>query len=177
MLVDELTRLLSAARDGDRSAFAAVIRRAQADVWRLAAHLVARDEADDITQDVFVRAYKSLPRFRADASARTWLLAITRNACADAIRGHRRRRRLHARIEQATRAGATTPGPEPRTELDALLASLEPDRRAAFTLTQVLGCSYFEAAEVCGVPVGTIRSRVARAREDLVALVQAAETA
>ncbi len=175
--MDELTRLLVTARDGDRNAFATVIRRAQADVWRLAAHLVAPDEADDITQDVFVRAYKSLPRFRADASARTWLLAITRNACADAIRSRRRRRRLHARLEQATNADATAPGPEPRTELDALLGALATDRRVAFTLTQVLGCSYFEAAEVCGVPVGTIRSRVARAREELVALVQAAETA
>lgn len=175
--MDELTRCLLAARDGDRSAFAAVIRGAQADVWRLAAHLVSGDEADDITQDVFVRAYRSLPRYRADASARTWLLAIARNACADAIRTRRRQRRLHARLEQATSTAPVTPGPERRTELDALLDSLTPDRRMALTLTQVLGCSYFEAAEVCGVPVGTIRSRVARARADLIALVQAAETA
>lgn len=174
--MDELTRCLLAARDGDRGAFTTVIQRSQADVWRLAAHLVAPDEADDITQDVFVRAYRSLPRFRADASARTWLLSIARNACADAIRSRRRRRRLHTRLEQST-TDTVVPGPEPRTELDALLASLTPDRRVALTLTQVLGCSYFEAAEVCGVPVGTIRSRVARARADLIALVRAAETA
>jgi RNA polymerase sigma-70 factor (ECF subfamily) len=52
-----------------------------------------------------------------------------------------------------------------------LLAGLEPERRAAFVLTQMIGCSYAEAAAICGCPVGTIRSRVARAREDLAAMM------
>ena len=60
--------------------------------------------------------------------------------------------------------------------LAALVTGLEPDRREALVLTQVLGCSYAEAAAVCGVPVGTIRSRVARAREALVEQLAAAET-
>ena len=63
-----------------------------------------------------------------------------------------------------------------RTRSTPLVAGLHPDRRAAFVLTQLLGTSYEEAASICGVPVGTIRSRVARAREDLIDAVRAAES-
>jgi len=84
--VDELTRLFLAARDGDRTALLHAIRTSQADVWRLAYHLVGPDDADDVTQDTFVRAWKALPAFRGDSSARTWLLSITRRACADQVR-------------------------------------------------------------------------------------------
>src|SRR5437870_7446894 len=80
--VDELTRLFLSARDGDRTALLHAIRTSQADVWRLAYHLVGPDDADDVTQDAFVRAWKALPAFRGESSARTWLLAITRRACA-----------------------------------------------------------------------------------------------
>lgn len=173
--MDELTRLLVAGRDGDRGALAAAIRRAQPDVWRLAAHLVGRDDADDITQDSFLRAYRSLPGFRAESSGRTWLLAITRRACADAVRGHRRRRRLQHRL--VSNYGNDTTTLDGAVGLDHLVAGLDDDRRVAFVLTQMLGCSYAEAAEICDTAVGTIRSRVARARGDLVDLMRAADTA
>jgi RNA polymerase sigma-70 factor (ECF subfamily) len=174
--VDELTRLLVAGRDGDRGALTAAIRRAQPDVWRLAAHLVGRDEADDVTQDAFLRAYRSLPGFRAESSGRTWLLAITRCACADAIRGSRRRRRLQHRLVSNHGDGLGTTA-EAAVGLDELVAGLHDDRRAAFVLTQMLGCSYAEAAEICDTAVGTIRSRVARARGDLLEQMRAADTA
>jgi RNA polymerase sigma-70 factor (ECF subfamily) len=170
--VDELTSLLVAARDGDRLALGAFIRSTQAEVWRLARHLVGADDADDVTQDVYVRAWRALPEYRGDAAARTWLLAIARRACADAVRTRMRQRRLRARIE-AQPARATTGGAS--TDLDDLVALLPPDRREAFVLTQVVGCSYEEAAAIAGVPIGTIRSRVARAREALVEAVRAAE--
>jgi RNA polymerase sigma-70 factor (ECF subfamily) len=174
--IDELTELLVAARDGDRVAFAAVIRASQGEVWRLAAHLVGPDAADDITQDTFVRAWRSLPGFRAEASARTWLLVIARRACADAIRARTRRRRLAARLlDRAVTTDDPIDDAAGAHALAALVAGLDPDRREALVLTQVLGCSYAEAAEVCGVPVGTIRSRVARARESLLEQVAAAE--
>jgi RNA polymerase sigma-70 factor (ECF subfamily) len=161
---DELTELLLAAQDGDRLALSAWIRRSQAEVWRLCAQLVSREQADDVTQEVFLRAYRALPAFRGDASARTWLLSIARRTCADAVRDLRRRRRLAVRFERPT----YEPDPAGAVSVEALLSGLDPERRLAFVLTQVLGLSYLEAAEICACPVGTIRSRVARARADLV---------
>lgn len=173
--MDDLTRLLVAARDGDDGALAAAIRKAQPDVWRLVAHLVGRQDADDVTQETFLRAYRALPAFRAEASARTWLLSIARRAAADAIRSARRRRRISARAE--AQAVVATPSSGERSGITDLVTRLDSERREAFVLTQVVGCSYAEAAEVCGVPVGTIRSRVARARAELVEQVRAADSA
>jgi RNA polymerase sigma-70 factor, ECF subfamily len=188
--MDELTELLVAARGGDRVALAAVIRRTQAEVWRLCRHLVDPAEADDVTQEVYLRAWRSLPTWRADSSARTWLLAIARRTCVDAVRKRQRGRRLQvlADPERSPRprsgvrgVGGSGQRPEPlapdptgEIELTELLAGLDPAQRAAFTLTQVIGLSYAEAAKVCECPVGTIRSRVARARTALVAELAAA---
>lgn len=169
--MDELTSLATEAGRGDRMALAAFVRRAQPEVWRLCRHLLGPDAADDATQDTFLRAIPALPGFRADATARTWLLGIARRVASDTIRGEQRRRRLpHPRAgRSADHSGGVVTGD--------LLAHVEPDRREAFVLTQVLGLSYAEAAEVAGVPVGTIRSRVARARAGLAGDVRAAERA
>jgi RNA polymerase sigma-70 factor (ECF subfamily) len=70
----------------------------------------------------------------------------------------------------AAPAAHVSPDASLRTELSMLIAELDPDRRAAFVLTQLLGCSYAEAAAICGCPPGTIRSRVARARAGLIAM-------
>jgi RNA polymerase sigma-70 factor, ECF subfamily len=173
--MDDLTRLAMAARDGDRVALTAFVRRAQPDVWRLCTHLTSWRDADDLTQDVFVRAIDALRSFRGDSSARTWLLAITRNACADHLRRTVRRRKLARRVDERERS---VDDPSGAVALDQLLHTLDTDRRAALVLTQLLGLSYEEAAEVCGCPVGTIRSRVSRARADLVAaMAPAAEEA
>jgi RNA polymerase sigma-70 factor (ECF subfamily) len=165
--VDELTQMALAAGSGERAAVAAFVRRTQPEVWRLCARLGDRAEADDLTQEVYLRALPALARFRADASARTWLLQIARHVCADHVRRSTRRRALLDRL--ATR-GDRTEAEAPATgevDVEGLVGALDPDRRAAFVLTQVIGLSYAEAAEVCEVPVGTIRSRVARARADL----------
>lgn len=162
--MDERTQLLLAAREGDRVAFAAFVRQTQADVWRFCASLVDLDSADDLTQEVYVRAMRAVEAFRGESSARTWLMTITRRTCADAIRRRQRQRRLRDRL--------TPPPPveddHASIELDDLLVTLDADRREAFVLTQVLGYRYAEAARIVGVPVGTVRSRVSRAREDLV---------
>jgi RNA polymerase sigma-70 factor (ECF subfamily) len=171
--VDELTALARAARHGDDAALAAFVRAAQTDVWRFCAHLVSAEAADDLTQETFIRAARSLPGFQERSSARTWLLAIARRVAADEIRGRQRRRRLAERL----RVGRVEPtaSPETTVALTDALARLDDDRRAAFVLTQGLGLSYEDAADVCRCPVGTIRSRVARARGDLVAALEAAE--
>jgi RNA polymerase sigma-70 factor (ECF subfamily) len=160
----ELTRLALAAGRGDEEALASFIRQAQGDVWRLCAHLAGADRADDLTQETFLRAWRALPRFRAEAGARTWLLAIARNTAIDALRASARRP-VTAALEPD--AGPAVADPADLVTTSRLLATLEPDRRLALFLTQVLGLSYLEAAGVCGVPIGTIRSRVARARDDL----------
>jgi RNA polymerase sigma-70 factor (ECF subfamily) len=170
--VDDLTRQLIAARDGDRLAFASFVRHAQADVWRLCVRLAGRADADDLTQETFVRAVRALPAYRAEASARTWLLAIARRACADAVRRAARTRRRDARVGPAD---TIVPDDTPTAEIDLLLAELDDDQRAAFVLTQIHGLAYADAATVCCVPIGTIRSRVARARCTLLASLRAAD--
>ncbi|SHH30692.1 RNA polymerase sigma-70 factor, ECF subfamily [Jatrophihabitans endophyticus] len=160
---DEITTVALRARRGDAAAAAELVRATQADVWRLCAHLGDRQHADDLTQDTYARAFASLHRFLGRSSARTWLLSIARRVCADHVRTAQRERRLPPPLE--TRGG----DPAESVAMRALVEALEPQRREAFVLTQVLGLSYAEAADVCACPVGTIRSRVARAREDLVA--------
>lgn len=168
--MDDPTRWLLAARDGDATAAAAFIRATQADVWRLCRHLGDPSTADDLTQETYARAWRSLPAFRGDASARTWLLSIARRTAADAVRTATRRRRLDALLPRPERV----PDPAGGIAATALLAELPVEQRSAFVVTQLLGLSYDEAAGVCGCPVGTIRSRVARAREALVRLVEEA---
>jgi RNA polymerase sigma-70 factor, ECF subfamily len=170
--MDELTSLARDAGRGDRGALARLVQQTQGDVWRLCAHLVDPAAADDLTQDTYLRAIGSLGTFRGDAPARVWLLAIARRACAAEIAARSRDRRLATRLAALPDAGLSQPSPEPGAQVmtDDLMAALEPDRRAAFVLTQMLGCSYAEAAAICDCPVGTIRSRVARAREDLDAM-------
>ncbi|MGV3759985.1 MAG: sigma-70 family RNA polymerase sigma factor [Actinomycetota bacterium] len=166
--MDELTRLAVAAGAGDRVAMTAFVRRTQPEVWRLCARLGDRDVADDLTQEVYLRALPALVRFRADASARTWLLQIARHVCADHVRRRTRRRALQDRLQRGTDpTDATVGDTSGEHALDDAVAGLDDDRRAAFVLTQVIGLSYAEAADVCKVPIGTIRSRVARARADL----------
>ncbi len=162
---DNLDELAVRAATGDRVALSDVVRATQADVWRLCAHLVDRQSADDLTQDVYARAIAALPRFRGDSPVRLWLLGIARHVCVDEVRRRTRRRRI---LGRALPPPTTTPDPTGAVDLDDLLAGLDPDQRAAFVLTQVLGLRYAEAAEALGCPVGTIRSRVARAREALV---------
>ncbi|SCG61877.1 sigma-70 family RNA polymerase sigma factor [Micromonospora humi] len=157
-----------AARHGDPAAQAAFVRATQAEVWRFTAALVGPDSADDLTQETYLRALRALPGFEGRSSARTWLLGIARRTCADHLRTVVRRRRLDERL--AAQAATDRPHPDPAGQLGAadLVRRLPAERRSAFVLTQLLGLSYAEAADVEGVPVGTIRSRVARARDELV---------
>jgi RNA polymerase sigma-70 factor (ECF subfamily) len=174
---DDLTHLALAARDGDRDALASFVARSQGEIWRFCANAGSRADADDLTQEVYLRAIPALARFEARSSARTWLFSIAHRVCADALRRRRRRWPLGDgrspdpdRVDvEGDRAGAV--------DLWDRVRSLDADKRAAFTLTQALGFSYAEAAEVCACPVGTIRSRVARAREELLHELGLAEEA
>jgi RNA polymerase sigma-70 factor, ECF subfamily len=169
--MDELAGIAADAAVGDPVAAAALVRATQSDVWRLCAALGDRESADDLTQETYLRAFAALHRFEGRSAVRTWLLSIARRVCADAVRSRRRRRLTLVREERDLEILAPASGGDPVAEDAAvadLLARLDADRREAFVLTQLLGLPYAEAAEVAGCPVGTIRSRVARARADLV---------
>jgi RNA polymerase sigma-70 factor, ECF subfamily len=177
--MDHLTRLLLAARDGDRRALERFVAETQADVWRLCHYLGDAVDADDLAQETYERALGSLHRYRADGLARAWLLTVARRVCVDHTRrAQRRRRRDTAVLNDAVAGNASLKATDraERVALDELLSSLGDDRKAAFVLTQVLGMHYDEAAEILDVPVGTIRSRVSRARLDLVEMLTDAES-
>lgn len=162
----EMTRLALAAGRGDEAAAAGFVRASQPEVWRLLAHLSDRESASDLTQETYLRAFRALPRFRGESSARTWLLAIARRVAADHLRSRGRRPRDAAGAGHEVPAAGSDPADHIPVSL--LVAHLDRERREAFVLTQLLGLSYTEAAEVCACPLGTVRSRVARARADLV---------
>jgi RNA polymerase sigma-70 factor (ECF subfamily) len=169
--MDELTRLAVEARSGVPGAAEGFVCRAYPEVVRLCGALVDREAAPDLAQETFARALRSLRRFREEASARTWLLSIAHRVSADEIRARTRRRREQRIMSEDAGRHDATRAPDPTQEhgVRALVGELEPGRRAAFVLTQMLGLPYAEAAEVCGCPPGTIRSRVFRARMDLIA--------
>lgn len=174
---DDVTRLALAAGRGDDAALVEFIKATQRDVWRSVAYLGDPGMADDLTQETFVRAIGALPRFSGRSSARTWLLSIARRVVVDQIRHNQARPRAHhgVDVDKVLETHRPVPGFENLVEIRILLDGLDDDRRHALLLTQVLGLSYQEAAEVCSCPVGTIRSRVARAREDLMAAVRRTE--
>ena len=160
---DPVTLSALQARAGDAGAAGEFVRATQTDVWRLCAHLGSPVEAEDLTQETYARAFASLHRFAGRSTARTWLLSIARRVCADAIRGKRPVVPM-ADVEPTGRRS----DPADTISLRLLLDSIEPGFKDAFVLTQIIGLSYAEAAAVIGCPVGTIRSRVARARDALV---------
>lgn len=169
---EQVTDWALAAGRGDTAAAAAFIRATQRQVWRFLHHLAGPTDLEDLTQETYLRALRALPGFAGRSSARTWLYAIARRVAADHVRRAVTRPRVAAVADWQAAADAAGAGSLPRFEEDVavreLVWSLPPDRREAFVATQVLGLSYAEAAEVCDCPVGTIRSRVARARVDLV---------
>ncbi|WP_435835066.1 sigma-70 family RNA polymerase sigma factor [Streptomyces antibioticus] len=165
-----------AARAGDPAAVERFVQALHRDVLRYVAHLCADPQAvEDLAQDTFLRALGSLHRFEGRSSARVWLLSIARRAVMDSYRYAATRPRLsdtadwQRAVESAQPRGL--PGFDDGIALLDLLAALPDERREAFVLTQLAGLPYAEAARVSNCPVGTVRSRVARARSALVELV------
>jgi RNA polymerase sigma-70 factor (ECF subfamily) len=176
----QITEWALAARGGDGEAFERFVRATRIDVWRFVAHLCADAQgAEDLAQETYLRTLTALPRFEGRSCARTWLLSIARRVVADRYRAAAARPRLtdgpnwHAEAERSQPGGL--PGFEEGVALLDLLSSLDAPRRQAFVLTQVLGLPYAVAADAVGCPIGTIRSRVARARAVMTSLLHAAE--
>lgn len=181
-LDESITAWALAARGGDADAVEHFVRALHRDVQRYVAHLCGDPQAvDDLAQDTFLRALGSLHRFEGRSSARAWLLSIARRAVIDSYRHASARPRLsdvpdwQLAVENAQ--PRDLPGFDDGIALLDLLASLPDERREAFVLTQMVGLPYAEAAEAGDCPVGTVRSRVARARATLIDLLDEGGTA
>ncbi|MCX4678720.1 sigma-70 family RNA polymerase sigma factor [Streptomyces sp. NBC_01433] len=171
----QITDWALAAGGGDREAAEHFVRATYDDVRRFVAHLSAdAPGADDLAQETYLRAMSGLARFAGRSCARTWLLSIARRVVIDRHRTAAARPRIadtadwQAVVERAQ--PCQLPGFDESVAVFDALRSLEPARRQAFALTQLLGLSYEEAAAAAGCPIGTVRSRVARARRDLAVL-------
>lgn len=168
---DPLAVLLEAAQEGDGRALSEFVRLTQPAVWSVCRALGSPGDEEDLVQETYLRATTALGRYRGDAPVRSWLLAIARHVCADHVRRRQRHRRLGERLRSVA-VDEVQPGP---SSTDGLVEALDPDRREAFVLTQLAGLSYEEAASAIGCPIGTVRSRVARARADLLEMVRIAD--
>jgi RNA polymerase sigma-70 factor (ECF subfamily) len=152
----------------DERAFAELVREHDEGLRALAYRLLGdRDRMDDALQEAYVKAFRALPRFRGESSLGTWLYRIAYNACLDELRRARTVVPLERAAEQPDPAPAL---PERTATGDALaraLATLAHDDRAAVLLVDAQGFDYESAAEVLGVPAGTVASRLNRARAQL----------
>ena len=134
------------------------------DIWRFCAHLTSTEESDDLAQESLLRIASHLHHWRGD-SALAWALGVTRNVCFDHLR--RQARRRTDPVPQVPPVAVTAAYGAVETML--VLDRLPLEQREAIVLTQLLGLPYVDAAAVMGVPVGTVRSRVARGRDNLAA--------
>jgi RNA polymerase sigma-70 factor (ECF subfamily) len=162
-----VTEEIRPARRLDAEGFLSVVREFDLRHRRLAFRLLGdRDQMDDVLQEAYARAFRALPRFSGRASVETWLYRIVYNACLDELRRSGARKEVpleewrEARLERADQV-------EQRLDLEAALGALPPDLRAVVLLVDADELSYEEAAEVLGIPAGTVASRLSRAREAL----------
>lgn len=164
--------LIARARRGDPSAFEEIVRLYQRRVYGVALRIVrAHDVADDVTQEAFLRAFRFLRGFRGDSKFTSWLFRIARNCAMDQIKAR------NVYVERVTPIAGTTTDPQARVELHAALDAVSAEHREPFMLVEVFGLSYQEAADVLGVRVGTIKSRMHRARRAMMNALQVEEEA
>jgi RNA polymerase sigma-70 factor (ECF subfamily) len=176
--VDADRGLVDEAAAGSREAFDELVLRYQTPILNLARALTAGSaDAEDLAQDVFVRAWRSLSGFRGDSTFSTWLYRVAINV----IHSHRSRTSRLRRLFRSPPAGETADdpieaAPAPvdlerdvllRDVIDKALATLPQDLRLAVTLRDIQGLDYRAIAEVTGTPIGTVESRIFRARQRL----------
>ena len=166
-------RIVQRARRGDLLAFEELVREFQADAFRFAWHLTRdRQLAEDVTQETFLRVFRFLHGFRGDRRFGSWLFSIVRNCAIDALRLQRRQ---PLPLDETMPIRSVTDAAA-RVELDAALRAVSSDHRETFLLVEVFGLSYQECADVLGVAVGTVKSRMFRARQALTEAIAEAGT-
>ncbi|MFI7895042.1 sigma-70 family RNA polymerase sigma factor [Streptomyces sp. Cmuel-A718b] len=173
---DEVTAWALGAAAGDANAFEHVFRALHHDVRRYVTALADDSQvAEDLVQETFLRAVSTVHLFQGRGSARAWLLTIARRAVVDSLRRAASRPRLADTPDWQFVAERSQPRDLPGFDegiaLMSLVEALPDDRREAFVLTQLLDMPYDDAARTSACPVGTIRSRVSRARTTLCAML------
>lgn len=167
---DEITRNAFRAAAGDRAAAARFVTDTRHLLYGFLSYRSDPGAAEDLVQETFLRAFAALPAYAGRSSARVWLLAIAKRVAADHLRARQRRPYLSLAEDWTTAAelaGAREPDHGPLVTIWTLIDALDPQRREAWVLTQVLGLSYADVADISQCATGTIRSRVFRAREEL----------
>jgi RNA polymerase sigma-70 factor (ECF subfamily) len=161
---------------GDIAAFEALVERHRAVVYRVAARTVGTDDAEDVSQDAFLRAYHRLASFRGEAPFRAWLLRVTHNAALN-----HQARRTPEPIDplglESSPEGERTPaerleGRERRERLESKIRLLSPAHRMVLILRDIEGLSYEEIAEVSETPLGSVKARLHRARGELIEILR-----
>ena len=170
----EEAQLVAAARAGDSKALEALLRRHYPRLYALCRRLTGDDhDADDACQESLLAIVRGLPNFDARSSFGTWAYRVATNSCLDELR--RRRRRpdpgLPEGPDEPVSGGVSDDQVAQRIDVDAALARLPTEFRAAVVLRDLCQLSYDEIAEVLGVPPGTVRSRIARGRAALVPML------
>jgi RNA polymerase sigma-70 factor (ECF subfamily) len=176
---------IARAQGGDLEAFESLVRAYQADVWRFAYHLTRnRSTADDVTQEAFLHAFRALRQYRGSSKFTSWLLRITRNCAIDAYRRTRREAVLSDDMDSSEeRPSPSGGGPaaaaaaEDRIRIAQAVRGLPMDLREPFVVIEVLGFNYHEASAILGVKIGTVKSRMHRARASLMEALSDGEAA
>lgn len=166
--------LVARARAGEMTAFEDLVRKYRNEVYALSYHFVRnREEAWDISQEVFVKAYRNLEHFRGDAGFKTWLMRITANHCKDTLK---KRRVSTVAFDDALEADAPSSALTPHQQahagelgaaIDKAVAALPEKHQTAFVLREYQGLSYEEMAQAMGCNIGTVMSRLHHARKKL----------
>ena len=184
MTIEEERALLARAQKGDSAAFEDIVRAHEATVYRLALRQLGnREDAEDAAQEVFLKAYTGLNSFRGDSKLSVWLYRITSNVCTDMLR----RQRETVSLSQENDEGeplelelpderfdpvALTERKDLREQIGAALQALPPEAREILLLRELGGASYDEIAAALDLDLGTVKSRIFRARKKLCALLE-----
>lgn len=186
-LPDDL-ELVKRASQGDDGAFEAIVTKYEKQIYNLALRtLLHPEDARDVVQEVFLRVYEKLPNFRGDSAFSTWLYRVAVNLCVDAIRERQKSWSYSLDAPYLDRdAPLQVPqkGPSIEDEVESrvlmekiveVLGDLSPEHRTMLVLAHIKGLSYEEISRITGVPVGTVKSRLARARWALKKLLSGSE--
>lgn len=177
--VDDDRALLAAHVAGDPEAFGELVRRHRDRLWAVALRTTGDpEEAADALQDALISAFRNAGSFRGEAAVTTWLHRVVVNACLDRMRRRKARPSVPLPEEDPDSGSRAVPDPrddldrlELRMEIDKALRALPVDQRSAIVLVDVEGLSVAEAAEVLGVPEGTVKSRCSRGRARLAVML------